>query len=443
MVASSHNTDWLARSASENPAATAVVEDDRTRVSYAQMNALANEAAQGLSDAGVGVGDITLLEVGLVDRYLIAKLWAHWRVGAAPLVIDQASPYLAQWSGTLREIWDTGPTAAESSPLHSVLLTSGSSGQPLPVRLTRDNVAAAVLSSQARLGNTADDRWLLALPLFHIGGLSIVWRSAAAGGAVVIHQRFDADRAAAAIRDGLVTMASLVPTMLYRILEADGGPYTGMREILLGGAAASRELVERALDAGLPVLQTYGMTETCSQISTVVPGEARSSLGTSGRPLDGIEIATGGAGVGEIVVSGPAVSPGYLGQPDRVGGHSTGDIGYLDENGRLVVLGRADDMVITGGENVYPTQVAEVLAGYRDIVEIQVVGMPDPEWGQALVAIVVGPDAVERSRIEEWAQQRLPRHEIPKRWAFVGAMPLQAGGKVDRTALYDIARSAQ
>ena len=257
----------------------------------------------------------------------------------------------------------------------------------------------------------------------------------------MVHQRFDADRVAEALRSGSVTIASLVPTMLYRILEIDEGPYTGLRAILLGGAAASRELVERALDAGLPVLQTYGMTEACSQVATVLPGEAHDSLGTCGRPLDGVEISTGGAGVGEIVVSGPAVSPGYLGEPDRDGGHSTGDIGYLDEKGRLVVLGRADDMVITGGENVYPVRVAEVLSTHHGVDQVEVVGIPDPEWGQALVAIVVA-DAAVRSGIEGWAQQRLPRHEIPKQWAFVDAIPLQSAGKVDRTALYDIARSA-
>ncbi|MCP3993787.1 MAG: 2-succinylbenzoate--CoA ligase [bacterium] len=442
MVASSHNTDWLARSASRNPRATALVDDDRTRLSYAELDALADEAAERLAGSGIGAGDATLLGVGSVDRFLVARLWAAWRVGATPLVIDQTSPSIAQWGSTLREMWKHGPTGTESSPLHTVLLTSGSSRQPLPVRLTHANVAAAVQSSHLRLGNSVHDRWLLTLPLFHIGGLSILWRSAAAGGAVVIHQKFDADRVAAAFKDGLVTVASLVPTMLYRVLDADSGPYPGMLGVLLGGAAAGRELVERALDAGLPVLQTYGMTEACSQIATVVPGEARDSLGTNGRPLDGVEIATGGAGVGEIVVSGPAVSPGYLGRPDRVGGHNTGDIGYLDENGRLVVIGRADDMVITGGENVYPTRIAEVLGRHREVDQVEVVGMPDPEWGQTLVAIIVG-DVAARGRIEAWVQQDLPRHEIPKRWAFVDALPLQAGGKVDRTALYDIARSAQ
>ena len=237
-------------------------------------------------------------------------------------------------------------------------------------------------------------------------------------------------------------MASFVPTMLYRLLEVDPGPFVGMRGLLLGGAAANRELVERGLEAGLPVLQTYGMTEACSQVATVLPGAAVESLGTAGRPLSGVTITTGEAGVGEIVIDGPMVFPGYLGEPDREGGHHTGDIGYVDESGRLVVLGRADDMVVTGGENVYPDRVAEVLSGHRSTDQVEVVSVPDPEWGQTLVAIVVG-ERTSRLDLESWARELLPRHEIPKRWAFVDELPLQAGGKVDKEALYDIAREAQ
>ena len=403
---------------------------------------MADAAAQRLRESGVEEGDVTLLAVGDVGSPLVSTLWGAWRMGVAPLVIDQDSPMLAQWGSTLRSLWEQGPTGTESSRLHTVILTSGSGGWPRPVRLTEANVAAAVSASAAHLGNTESDRWLLTLPLFHIGGLSILWRSAHAGAPVVIHQRFDAERVAAVIRAGEISMASFVPTMLYRLLERDNGPYSGMRAVLLGGAAASRELVERGLEAGLPILQTYGMTEACSQIATVAPGEALDSLGTAGRPLQGVSIATGEAGVGEIVVSGPTISPGYLGEPDRVGGHNTGDIGYLDENGRLVVLGRADEMIVTGGENVYPSRVADVLSGHRDVDRIEVVGIPDPEWGQALVAVVVGERA-SRRRIERWAQGRLPRHEIPKFWAFVPSLPEQAGGKVDRSALYDIARGAR
>jgi O-succinylbenzoic acid--CoA ligase len=154
-----------------------------------------------------------------------------------------------------------------------------------------------------------------------------------------------------------------------------------------------------------------------------------------------VSVSTGEAGVGEIVVSGPTVSPGYLGEPDRTGGHNTGDIGYLDDNGRLVVLGRVDDMVVTGGENVYPQRVADVLGRSRHVSRVEVVPVPDSEWGQALVAVVVGEESA-LPRLEQWARDRLPNHEIPKHWIYVGRMPMLSGGKVDRVALAEIARRA-
>ncbi|MDJ0952520.1 MAG: AMP-binding protein [Acidimicrobiia bacterium] len=442
MNASSLGTDWLARAAGEDPDATALVENDGTSLSYGRLDDFATREAQRIRDSGFEPGQVTLVPIGEVGGPLVVMLWGAWRARVVPMLIDHDSPLLAEWVSTLRQLSRQAPMPVAESPLHTVVLTSGSSGVPRAVRLTHDNVAAAVASSARQLGNTGDDRWLLTLPLFHVGGLSILWRSAAAGGSVVIHRSFRPRRVAAAIRAGEVSMASFVPTMLYRLLAVDPGPYSGMRAVLLGGAAANRELVERGLDAGLPILQTYGMTEACSQVATVLPGEAVESLGTAGRPLPGITIATGEAGVGEIVIDGPMVSPGYLGEPDRRGGHHTGDIGYVDDNGRLVVLGRVDDMVVTGGENVYPGRVAEVLSGYRNVEQVEVVGVPDPEWGQALVAIVVGED-ISRADLEAWARERLSRHEVPKRWAFRQELPLQAGGKVDRAALDEIARGAQ
>ncbi len=439
---SSSAIDWLAHAAARTPDATALIDDDGTATSYQQLSDLADEAAGEFTAAGVMPGEIEIVPIGCVDRDLIARLWGAWRSGIAPLVIEQDSFRLEERTRSLRDLIAAGTPTAAGSPLHSVVLTSGSSGLPRPVRLTAGNVAASVTGSQRRLGNTSEDRWLLTLPLFHIGGLSVLWRSAAAGSSVVVHRKFDAARAAAAIRAGEVTMVSFVPTMLYRMLEVDPGPYRGLRCLLLGGSAASRQLVERGIEAGLPVAQTYGMTEACSQIATVAPGEGFEALGTTGRPVDGVHVTTGEAGVGEIVVSGPTISPGYLGEPDRVGGHGTGDIGYVDENGRLVVLGRADDMVVTGGENVYPRAVAEVLIRNESVRQVEIVGVPDPEWGQALVAIVVG-DEDKQTQIVSWAQAHLPRHEIPKHWAFVGGIPQQSGGKVDRVALYDMARSAR
>lgn len=434
MANTPRDIDWISAAAENSPDALALVDDDGTSLTYRELNETVAAAADRLENEGVHSGQVHLVTATHPDTELIVELWATWRVGAAVLLIDAQSPLLGT-SSELVERWQR----VDAAGTHTVMLTSGTGGRPRPVRLTKANVVAAVAASARRLGNTARDRWLLTLPIFHMGGLSVLWRSAAAGGTVVVHRRFDERRVAAAIRAQEITLASMVPTMLYRLLEFDPGPYHGMRGILLGGAAARRELVERGLEAGLPILQTYGMTEACSQVATVVPGEALESLGSTGPPLDGISVSTGVAGVGEIWVSGPTVSPGYLGEPDREGPYATGDIGYLDENGRLVVLSRVDDMIVTGGENVYPEQVADVLSRSEFIDEIEVIAVPDPEWGQALVAIVVG-DSSARDEIERWAHDWLPKHEMPKGWTFVPELPMLPNGKIDRAALSELAR---
>ena len=224
------------------------------------------------------------------------------------------------------------------------------------------------------------------------------------------------------------TIASLVPTMLHRVLEVDEGPYGGIKAVLLGGAPASRGLVERGLAAGLPVLQTYGMSETCSQVATVEPGQEQRSIGTAGRPLDGFTVTIDS---GEIVVDGPAVFPGYLGEPPRVGSFRTGDLGRFDESGRLVVTGRTTDVIITGGENVRASVVEAAIAATPKVAHAVVVGVDDDEWGQVVVAVVETQHGV-ISDIEAAVERRVARHEIPKRWIVVQQLPLLATGKPDR-----------
>jgi O-succinylbenzoic acid--CoA ligase len=192
-------------------------------------------------------------------------------------------------------------------------------------------------------------------------------------------------------------------------------------------------MIERALDSGLPVLQTYGMTESCSQVATVEPGAARTALGTAGRPLDGFIVTIVD---GEIMIDGPSVSPGYLGEPPRSGPHRTGDLGRFDDDGRLIVVGRRNDMIITGGENVHPSAVEaaiEELAAVRGAV---VFGIDDDEWGQAVVAVIEADPGVERS-VPEALTGRLARHEIPKRCIAVEHLPLLPNGKVDRRSVIE------
>jgi O-succinylbenzoic acid--CoA ligase len=406
--------EWMRIHAERDPDAPAVVFESST-LSYGALDRRADAYVHRLRKAGLGVGDLVTVDAASVAETIVTMVGTH-RSGAVfvprgPYVIDAA--------------------ASIEADAYVVVPTSGSSGEPRGVILTRGNVAASVDASQRRLGNGPHDRWLVTLPLFHVGGLSIVWRSLAAGGSIELHRRFDADMAIAALRSGSVTMASLVPTMLHRILERDPGPYEGLSAILLGGARASAALVERALLAGLPVLQTYGMTETCSQVATVERGTAIQALGTVGPPLHGFAVSLEG---GEILVDGPAVSPGYVGEPARIGPHRTGDLGCVDEHGRIVVTGRLDGVIVTGGENVHPGVVEAAIESIPSTGQAVVFGAADDEWGEVVVAVVEARSE-DLPRIAGDVRPLLARHEVPQRWFAVDTLPLLPNGKPDRSAV--------
>lgn len=281
--------------------------------------------------------------------------------------------------------------------LHALLLaggplvvhTSGSTGEPKPVALSSENILASALGTAALLGVHQDDRWLCPLPLTHVGGLMVLLRSVIYGTTAVI-----------ASHDPEATLASFVPTQLRRGQDA-GMPR--LRAILLGGGPIPDDLRR----AG--VLETYGMTETCSMVAL------------DGFPLPGAEIAI--ADDGEIVVSGRMVSTGT---------HHTGDLGVI-EGGRLRVIGRKSDTIITGGENVAPAEVEAVLEQHPRVVEAAVVGRPDPEWGEAVVALVVGDAGEEELRA--FCRERLAAFKVPKRVEAVRSLPRTASGKLLRRGL--------
>lgn len=449
-------TDWLRLAATATPEAVALA-TERTALTYAALDDVVDRTAAALVRLfDVGPGSRLGIVCGAERRLdTVALLWATWRLGAVAVVHDPDALAVSSGAAALRERWALAdvvtrvtaepdhpghPGAApEEASHHTWVPTSGSAGEPRPVILTHGNVAAAVVASRKRLGNGPEDRWLLVLPLFHVGGLAILWRAAEAGGRVVLHDRFDPTHVVAALRAGEVTCASLVPTMLHRLLDHDPGPYPSMRAVLLGGAAAPRSLIERGLEAGLPVLPTYGMTETASQVATVVPGEERASLGSVGHPLDGFTVTIDGAGadgVGEILVEGPAVSPGYALEAPRTGPHRTGDLGRFDAAGRLVVVGRADEMIITGGENVSPSAVEAVLTTHPAVARAVVHGVPDAEWGETVVAVVVA-EASDASvaDLDAFARTRFSAAQRPRRWRIVTDLPLLPNGKVDRRAV--------
>lgn len=337
------------------------------------------------------------------------------------------------------------PIARDRTQL--VVFTSGTTGEPKGVRLTAGNLVASATASAFRLGVTPADRWLVPLPMYHMGGLAPVVRSALYGTAVVVQRGFDAADTAATIDERAVTGVSMVPTMLARTLDAGWEPPGPLRFVLLGGAPAPEKLVARCDDRGVPVHPTYGTTETASQVATATPSQAFEHPGTVGQPLvnttvtvldDGEPVAPGGRG--ELVVDGPTVTPGYLDAErtdDAFGPHGlhTGDMGYRDDDGRLWVLGRLDDVIVTGGENVHPLEVAATIRDHPDVADAAVVGLDDPEWGQRVAALVVGE--VPPDDLEAHCRERLASFKVPKTWDVAAKLPRTASGTVDREAVRD------
>jgi len=331
----------------------------------------------------------------------------------------------------------SGPFDPEA-PL-SVLHTSGTTGRPRGIVLSRRAFLASARASAANLGVRPDDRWLLAMPLSHVGGLSILMRALLDRQPTVLYPEgpFEPASVIDTVDRARVTLLSAVPTTLSRLL--DHRPRwrspAHLRAILLGGAAASPALLARARERGLPVLTTYGLTEACSQVATQRPGTPPGPESGVGVPLPGVEVQIA---EGVIRVRGPTLLSGTLppGEGpalDAEGWLATGDLGRLDEAGRLHVLGRRTELIVTGGENVFPAEVERALEGLEGVRAACVFGRPDAHWGQAVIAAVEG-DGLDPEVLGRVLRNRLAAHKLPKRIHVHAALPRTASGKVDRAA---------
>jgi O-succinylbenzoic acid--CoA ligase len=360
--------------------------------------------------------------------------------------LDRPIAEAAALSETDPEPFDL-PEWATDDPL-AVLFTSGTTGDPKGVVLTLANVLASATASAFRLGLRADDCWHVPLPMYHMGGLAPVYRSVLYGTALSIQREFDPEATLSALKAADASAVSLVPTMLDRLLDA--GTIPDLRFVLLGGAPCPPELMARAHDRDVPVAPTYGMTETASQIATARPEDARDAPDSVGNPLMFAEISVvDSAGAicetgesGELVVSGPMVTPGYLDDETTATrftslGLRTGDRGYRDSDGRLYVEGRVDDTIITGGENVDPDEVASALRSHPAVEACAVVGIPDPEWGQRVGALVVPENGTTPAAetLETHCRDRLAGYKCPRTIGFADELPRTASGTVDRDAV--------
>ncbi len=333
----------------------------------------------------------------------------------------------------------------------AIIHTSGTSGRPKAAVLTLSNIYHSALASAFRLGVLPDDRWLCVLPLYHVGGMSIILRSLIYGTAVELMTcaRFDVEAVNRLLSDQPISLVSLVPTMLGRLLDGRGRPWNPQfRLVLLGGEATSATLLERSAAAGIPVATSYGLSEASSQVATAPPALAQRKPGTVGKPLlythlrlvdeNGKDLPSHSPG--EILIKGPIVMRGYLDVASlsrealRDGWLHTGDMGYLDADGDLFILQRRSDLIVSGGENIYPAEVEAALRAHPAVAEALVFGLQDASWGQrpaAVIELVAGASA-SAAEITTFARERLAGYKIPRAIAFVEALPRTGSGKIQR-----------
>jgi O-succinylbenzoic acid--CoA ligase len=483
--------DWLAAAAEKTPDELALLcdFDQQTKhVSFSYLNQTAAHYAARLALAGVQASDRigTLLTSGFLNAALIH---AVARLGAVLVPLNtRLTPNELQYEAALANcqyvicdpeneasgialqsadcavyaIWTTESGGIATLPgreyadwtrfltgeinlndVQSVIFTSGTSGKPKGVQITFGNLYHSAIASAERLGASGDDRWLCPLPFYHVGGLSIIFRSAIYGSAMVLPSALSTEALVRSLHGTQATIVSLVPTMLYRMLEADFVLPPSLRLIQLGGAAATPELVQRCIERNLPIALTYGLTEAASQVATATPEQVRAKPGSVGKPLRGTTVRVVDEegydqppGVyGEIVVSGATVMGGYLGQPPTEGTIRTGDIGYLDADGDLWLVQRRSDLIVSGGENVYPSEVEAALRLHPAVADACVVGVPDAEWGQRVAAMVALRPGMRVSEEEliAFSRERLAGYKQPRRVVFVDELPQTASGKVQRS----------
>lgn len=488
--------DWLAARAAISPTALALIEPGG-EWTYGQLDTLVSRTVFWLRGSGVAPGDHVAVLLPNCLAYVVL-IHALTRVGAilVPLntrlrsaeIADQVARsdcrFLIRTSGLATDSLHETPVACEAlwldeqlvdlraqgatpangkpaqpdslNEMQAIVFTSGTTGRPKGAMLTYANHYHGAIGSAFRLGVMPSDRWLACMPLYHVGGLAIILRACLYGTAVVLQDGFAAERVDSSLRQQDVTLVSLVPTMLHRLLDmAEPRQWTALRLILLGGAAAPVELLHAARDAGLAVATTYGLTEAASQVATMPSDLAAEKLGCVGQPLlftqvriaDESNATVDTGAVGEVCVRGPSVFAGYYGDVEataqtlREGELHTGDLGFLDPDGDLWIVQRRSDLIVSGGENVYPAEVEAALVRHPAVSDACVVGLADAEWGQRVAALVVCEGPATAGELIAFAKASLAGYKVPRTIHFTKALPLTGSGKVSRSAAIDLLES--
>ncbi|MFJ2755526.1 class I adenylate-forming enzyme family protein [Nocardioides sp. NPDC087217] len=472
------------RRAAADPAAPAVADSAQTLTNADLLDRVRSVAVQ-LRQDGIARGDVVALRLTNRVEFVIL-LFAAWRIGATitpvnpaltpgevtrqledsqtKLVVieDDSEPvpgveslYLSGLRYDLAGDVDAEEPVGDPDALALLIYTSGTTGVPKGVMLDHANLDAMTEMGRAGLQLGPTDRCLLILPLFHVNGIVVsVLSPLLVGASVVIAERFNPNTFFETVERVRPTFFSAVPT-IYSMLAAlpeEARPDTSsVRFAVCGAAPASAELLARfETRYGFPLVEAYGLSEaTCG--STINPVDGLRKAGTVGLPFPGQDLRILGPDgaplpqgqVGEVVVSGPNVMRGYLGRPEETaavitdGWLRTGDVGFLDEDGYLTVVGRSKDMIIRGGENIYPKEIEDVLAADPAVLEAAVVGMPDEKWGEVVVAFLQPrPGAtIDLESVEDLCKQHLSPYKRPVSLVVLEALPKNAVGKLDKRAL--------
>lgn len=410
---------------------------------WQDLETLVDRRAEELLSAGLEPGAVHPLIVE-ADRTGVVELLALWRMGAVPAPLN---PRLTDDERSLAR----GSLRTAPPDCQAILWTSGTAGLPRGVALGREGLLAHVAAVAERLALDGSEVWLASLSPAHVGGLALVARAVLTGATVFAPGQLDTEALARLLRGAspAVTHLSLVPTQLDRLLAAWGpdAPPPELSCVLIGGAHAPPDQVARAIAAGWPIALTYGMTEMWSQVATAPAALTRRHPDAVGTPLTGVEVRIDSGQ--EILVRGPTRALGYVaGLPspdgpaaqapplaDADGWYRTGDLGVIDEDGLLRITGRRSDRIISGGVNVDPMEVEDVIRRHPAVLDVTVVGVPSREWGETVGAVVVPVwGAFELSEVEAFLRAKLGGAKRPRVWKIEPRLPRNANGKVDRAA---------
>ena len=333
---------------------------------------------------------------------------------------------------------DTFDWTFEDRDIAIIMNTSATTGQFKSVPLRWGQIRAHVQASKEVLGKTEQDNWLMILPLFHVSGLSILLRSLYNGTAVTILPKYDEAQVLKLIESENINMMSLVPTILTQLEPSI--THHKLRVILLGGEFIPMALIDACEKKSLPIYKTYGMTETFSQSVTFSVLDYPHKRDSVGKPLPGMQVRIDkpdADGVGEIHLTGPMVMTGYIDKEPIDSDLNTDDIGYVDEDGFVYILNRRKDLIISGGENIYPKELEDLVYTLPSVKECAVVPVPDPKWGQVPALFVAFHDgeSMTADAILSFMTKSLAKYKVPKYVKILPALPRNGTGKIVRNEL--------